>query len=182
MGWTCALFEYLVCYRSQQCHNSSLADPVTGISLNSILAKGPCVLNDLFEILIRFRLYDYELISYVSIAYYMLLTGLLEMNVHRVLWRYGNINTAWRVFVFLTLIMGDRPAVCLMEIAAKVTVFIFVYIDLVAGRRLNKYRFGDDIWTGGSKSEAHRFKGVENVETLVCVGTMPQIVRSTHRI
>ena len=160
--------------------NSSLADPVTGISLNSILAKGPCVLNDMFEILIRFRLYDYGLISDVSKAYYMLLTGLLEMHVRRVVWRYGKKDTAWRIFVFLTVSMGDRPAACLMEVAVKMTVLIFGHIDLVASHRLNRDRFVDDIGTGGSKSEVERFKGVENVETLVCDGTMPQIMGSTH--
>ena len=35
--------------------NSSLVDPATGLSLNSILAKGPKVLNDMWDILIKFR-------------------------------------------------------------------------------------------------------------------------------
>jgi hypothetical protein len=64
--------------------NSSLADPKTGISLNSILAKGPKVLNDMFEILMRFRIYERALISDVSKAYYMLLTGELEKHVRSV--------------------------------------------------------------------------------------------------
>ena len=118
------------------------------------------------------------MISDVSKAYYMLLTGLLEMHVRRVVWRYGNTDTAWRIFVFLTVGMGDRPAACLMEIAVKMTVLIFGHIDLVAGRRLNKDRFVDDVGTGGTKSEVQRFKGVENVETFVCDGTMPQIMGS----
>ena len=115
--------------------NSSLKDPVSGISLNSILAKGPNVLNDMFEILIRFRLYDCGLISDVSKAYYMLLTGILEMHVRRVLWRYGQVDSNWRTFAFLTVGMGDRPAACLMEVAVKMTVQIFGHIDLVAARR-----------------------------------------------
>ena len=86
--------------------NSSLADPVTGISLNSILAKGPCILNDMCEILVRFRLYVNGLISDVSKAYYMLLTGILEMHVRRVVWRYGKTDSDWRIFVFLTVGMG----------------------------------------------------------------------------
>ena len=160
--------------------NSSLADPVTGISLNSILAKGPNVLNDMFEILIRFRVYLDALISDVSKAYYMLLTGLLEQHVRRVVWRYGKTDAVWRVFVFLTVGMGDRPAACLMEIAVKMTVQIFGSIDLVAAHRLNKDRFVDDIATGGTKAEVERFKGVENVDTMVCDGTMTKIMGKTH--
>ena len=55
-----------------------------------ILAKGPKVLNDMFEILLRFRLYDKGLISDVSKAYYILLTGELEKHVRRVL---GSMET-----------------------------------------------------------------------------------------
>ena len=138
--------------------NSSLADPVTGISLNSILAKGPKVLNDMFEIVLRFRLYDKGLISDVSKAYYMLLTGELEKHVRRVLWRYGDTRSRWRIFVFLSASMGDRPAACLMELAVKLTVLIF----------------------GGTESEVARFKGAENIETMMCEGTMSQIMEKTN--
>ena len=160
--------------------NSSLADPRTGISLNSILAKGPKILNDMFEILVRFRVYERALISDVSKAYYMLLTGELEKHVRRVIWRYGKTGTKWRIFVFLTLSMGDRPAACLMEIAVRMTVLIFGHIDLVAAYRLNRDRFVDDIATGGTAAEVERFKGVENLETMACDGTVSQIMGKTH--
>ena len=35
--------------------NSSLVDPETELSLNSILVCGPCCLNDMWEMLVRFR-------------------------------------------------------------------------------------------------------------------------------
>ena len=160
--------------------NSSLADPATGISLNSILAKGPMVLNDMFEILIRFRVYERGLISDVSKAYFMLLTGEVEKHVRRIVWRYGKTGTKWRIFAFLTVGMGDRPAACLMEIAVKMTVLIFGHIDLVAAWRLNRDRFVDDIATGGTQAEVERFKGVENVETMTCDGTVSQIMGKTN--
>ena len=160
--------------------NSSLADPVTGISLNSILAKGPKVLNDMFEILLRFRIYDKGLISDVSKAYYMLWTGELEKHCRRVVWRYGNTGTRWRIFGFQTVGMGDRPAACLMEIAVKLTVVLFGHIDLVAGSRLNRDRFVDDVASGGSAEEVKRFKGEENIETMECDGTMPVIMGKTN--
>ena len=82
--------------------------------------------------------------------------------------------------MFLTVGMGDRPAACLMEIAVKMTVLIFGHIDLVAGRRLNRDRFVDDISTGGTQAEVVRFKGVEDGVTMVCDGTMTQIMSKTH--
>ena len=78
--------------------------------------------------------------------------------------------------------IGDRPAACLMEVAVKMTVQIFGHIDLVAARRINRDRFVDDISTGGTLEEIKRFMGTENMETLVCDGTMPRIMGSTHLV
>ena len=110
----------------------------------------------------------------------MLLTRELEQHVRRVVWRYGKTGTQWRVFVFLTVSMGDRPAACLMEIGVKMTVMIFGHIDLVAGGRLNRDCFVDDISTGGTQAEVVMFKGTEDVVTMACDGTMPQIMSKTH--
>ena len=73
--------------------NSSLIDPSTGLSLNSILAKGPKALNDIWEVFVRFRNQEVGLSGDISKAYYQMLTGTLEMHVRRVLWRNGKAGT-----------------------------------------------------------------------------------------
>ena len=60
--------------------NSSLIDSSTGLSLNSILAKGPKTLNDLWEVFVRFRNQEFGLSGDISKAYYQMLTGRLEMH------------------------------------------------------------------------------------------------------
>ena len=60
--------------------NSSLADPETGLSLNSILAKGPMYLNDMWEILVRFRSQEVAVIGDITKAYYQMYTGPMEIH------------------------------------------------------------------------------------------------------
>ena len=46
--------------------------------------------------------------------------------------------------------------------------------------RLNRDRFVDDIATGGTQADVEWFKGVENVETMACDGTVSQIMSKTN--
>ena len=64
--------------------NSSLIDPETGISLNSILAKGPMALYDTWDISVRFRHGEYGLTADISKAYYQMKTGAIEKHCRRV--------------------------------------------------------------------------------------------------
>ena len=155
--------------------NSSVTDPRTGISLNSILPKGPKMLNDCWEVLLRFRSYDYGLISDISKAYYQMLTGELEFHVRRVMWRHGDKTQQWKIYGFRVVSMGDTPAACLLEIVITITVHMFGKTDLVAAHRLKWDRFVDDLTSGGTKEEVSRFKGEEK-EDQKYTGTMPQIL------
>ena len=101
--------------------NSSLVDPETGLSLNSILAKGPMYLNDMWEILVRFRSYEAGLIGDISKAYFQIQTGPVESYCRRVLWRFGEVGTPGRIFAFKVVSMGDTPAANFMEITKRKT-------------------------------------------------------------
>ena len=101
--------------------NSSLTDHKTGISLNSILYKGPLQLNDLYELFIRFRSYPYGLTGDISKAYHQILTGPLEKHTRRVLWRYSQ-DEPWKIYGFQVLSMGDAPAATIMELTRNLTI------------------------------------------------------------
>ena len=53
---------------------------------------------------------------------------------------------------------------------------MFKHIDEVVADKIKNDSFVDDLSTGGTKQKCVRFKGVGNVETLVCEGTMPTIL------
>ena len=156
--------------------NSSLVDRSTGLSLNSILAKGPMYLNDMWEMLVRFKHQEYGLTGDISKAYYQMYTGPLEKHVRRVLWRDNKVGTPWRMYGFTVVSMGDTPASCFMELTRKRTASMGGNLDPPAAERIKKDAFVDDITTGGRKAECVRFKGVEDPVTLRCDGTIPQIL------
>ena len=133
--------------------NSSLKCPKTGLSLNSILAKGPNLLSDLWSLMVRFRGHKYALISDITKAYHSLKTELLEMHLRRIVWRSGDVSQKWRVYGLLVVAFGDRPAAALLEIVIKITVQMYGNIDPMAARRIENDMFVDDVVTGGELEE-----------------------------
>ena len=154
--------------------NSSLSDR-KGLSLNSILMKGHDTLSDQWDVLSRWRTYEIALCSDVTKAYYSLRTGEVEKHVRRVCWRYGNLDNQWKVFGFRTVSFGDRPAAAFLEIAIRRTAEMHKAIDPVASQRIQNDRYVDDLSTGGSPDEVHRFVGDEH-EDFQCNGTIPSIL------
>ena len=66
-----------------------------------MMMKGPNVLGDIWELLMRFRGYRYGLVSEISKAYHSLKTGMLEKHLRRVVWRHGKKGAVWKVYAFL---------------------------------------------------------------------------------
>ena len=156
--------------------NSSCPDPVTRESLNSIMAKGPNCLADQWEVLLRFRNYEVPLTSDVTKAYHSMETGLLEKHLRRIIWRDCDKDAKWRVFAYIVVSFGDRPAAVLLEICIKRTIELFGHLDPEVAMKILRDRFVDDIATGGSLEQVLRYMGAENKETLQCDGTMPTIL------
>ena len=156
--------------------NSSLEDPETGLSLNGIMASGPKALNDTWEITVGFRHEEKGLSADISKAYYQMKTGPIEKHIRRVLFRHGEVGTPWKIYGFEVVSMGDCCAATFMELTKRGTCDMFKEIDVVAARKIAEYSFVDDITTGGTSAECARFKGNMNPDTLVCDGTMSQIL------
>ena len=127
--------------------NSSLSDR-RGVSVNSILMKGPNTLSNTWEILNRWRIYEIAMWSDVTEAYYTLHIGEVEKHVRRVVWRYGDHSQLWRVFAFCTVSFGDRPAAILVEVAIKKTAEMFWTIDPEAAHKIMTDRYVDYLTSG----------------------------------
>lgn len=162
--------------------NSSLKTPGNPHSLNSITAKGPNMLVDPYKILIRYRHYLKSLNSDITKAYYQLHTGLLEKHVRRVLWRNCDKSAKWKIYGYIVVAFGDIPAAVFLEICFRMTITMFGHVDLMAAFRLHEDHYVDDITTGGTEAEVTRFKGTEDPETLICDGTMPQIMMGANLV
>ena len=154
--------------------NSSCKDPVTKKSLNDILAKGPNMLSDPWEILLRFRNYKYALATDVTKAYHQLRTGLVEKHTRRVLYR-ASPHEEWRTFGFECVSFGDRPAAAILEVSLREIAERFKHIDPEAALLMLIDRFVDDMPTGHNSIDTiNRFRGkiLDNYQT---TGTLAAI-------
>ena len=156
--------------------NSSLKSPGNPYTLNNILAKGPNMMCDPYKILIRYRHYVKSLNSDITKAYYQMRTGLVEKHVRRIVWRNCDKTAQWNIYGYVVVTFGDIPAAAFLEICIRMTITMFGSIDTMAAHRLFQDHYVDDVTSGGSELEVRRFKGKEDPDTLLCDGTMPQIM------
>ena len=156
--------------------NSSLRCPISGMTLNELMAKGPNVLSSLWDTLLRFRSYRRGAIGDITKAYQSILTGMLEKHLRRVVWRFGKKGEPWRIFGFMVVTFGDRQAAVILEIVIRRTCTMFGSIDLDAAFKLYNDRMADDITTGGEAEEVNRYIGDLVEGTQERTGTMPRIM------
>ena len=75
--------------------NSSLVDPVTKLSLNDMMAKGPNILADMWKLLLRFRSYSVGLVADVSKAYHSK-AGQKSKKIPKFFWRVLEVGFSQR--------------------------------------------------------------------------------------
>ena len=154
--------------------NSSLSDR-KGLSLNSILMKGPNTLSDQWSILNKWRSYEVGLCLDVTKAYHSLCTGDVEKHLRHFLWRFCNLDSNWKVFAFSTVSFSNKPAAALLEIAVKKVAELYSNIDPVTANCIINDSYVDDFASGKSHVEVSRFIG-KKYEDLQCDGTFPTII------
>ena len=120
------------------------------MSLNSILVCGPCCLNDMWEMLVRFRHHECGLIGDISKAYYQKRTGPVEKHVRRVRRRDGKVGTHLRILGLTAVAMEDSPAANFMELTKNRSAMMFKHIDEVVADKIKEDSFVDDFSTGGT--------------------------------
>ena len=129
--------------------NSSFRDK-NELSLNDILMKGPNVLTNLLEILIRWRLHPVGFVADIAKMYHNVKTGQLEANVRRLLWRNYEQERPPDVYCFEVVTFGDRPAGCIAVSALKATADMFSSDSEQAADVLKEDTYMDDVVSGES--------------------------------
>ena len=124
-------------------------------SLNSILMKGPNILNCLFETLVRWRTWPVAFVGDIEKMYHNVETGDVEAHVRRLLWRSYETDRAPDVYVFRTVTFGDKPAGCIVMSALRATAEMFRSVSNEAANIIIRDSYMDDIVSGScSKEEA----------------------------
>ena len=140
--------------------NSSLANPVTGVSYNDILPKGPNALVPLFEALIRWRSYEKTVVWDLRKAYNTVVTYQEEMHARRLVWRWGIQGDAWTTYGIDRMHFGDRPAMCGLSVGLRMTAEAGSEIDPEAASMI-KLGYVDDGVGGGDQATVNRLIGEE---------------------
>ena len=81
-----------------------------GVSLNSFLYKGPCLIGNLLGVLLRFREEEVGFTGDISKMYLQIYLPESDTHVHRVLWRDLNVAESPKIYRLLRVTFGDKPS------------------------------------------------------------------------
>ncbi|XP_046555836.1 uncharacterized protein LOC124265089 [Haliotis rubra] len=81
-----------------------------GTSLNSFLYKGPCLIGNLYGVLLRFREEVVSFVGDISKMYLQILLPESDTQVHRFLWRNLDVNRKPQIYRLLRVTFGDKPS------------------------------------------------------------------------
>ncbi|XP_063990952.1 uncharacterized protein LOC135169656 [Diachasmimorpha longicaudata] len=139
----------------------------TGISLNETLHVGPTIQDDIFSLLLRFRLYPYVLTGDIEKMYRQVLVRPEDRKFQRILWRDGKEPV--RTFELNTVTFGLSAAPylairCLHQLAKDDG-----HLHPEAARVLQRDLYVDDLLTGTqTREEAIHLR--EELDKLVNLG------------
>lgn len=122
-------------------------------SLNDILLKGPSLLKDIFEVLVRWRTYPVAFIGDIKKMYHTVRTYPLEGHVRRFLWRGFDQSRDPDIYVFDRVTFGDRPAGCIVVTALHETAKMFESYNHEAALVILQDSYVDDIVSGAQSLE-----------------------------
>ena len=86
------------------------ASPYQGVSLNSFLYKGPCLIGNLLGVLLRFREEQIAFSGDISKMFLQILLPERDSQVHRFLWRNMETSREPSTYVLLRVTFGDKPS------------------------------------------------------------------------
>ena len=90
-------------------------------SLNDCLAKGPCLLNQLLGILLRFRQDRFAFIGDIRKMFHSIDIPIQDQMTHLFLWRDMNQEKNPDTYAMTAVNMGDKPASAIAQTALKMT-------------------------------------------------------------
>ena len=140
-----------------------------GVSLNSILLKGPDVLNQIRAVLLRFREGVFAAIGDIKKMYNSVWLEEEEVHVHRFLWRDSPQDEISEMAI-TRVNMGDKPSGCIAQVAMRETANLPQFSHLVDERSvIQDNSYVDDLLTSGN--DPRRLEQIlEGVETILRTG------------
>ena len=158
--------------------NSSLKNAGNGPSPNQNWPKGPNALKPMYQVFVRFRLYEVAIHFDLSKMFHSVRTGEPEQFKRLMVWRNGEKESEWKNYGWQVVAFGDRPASCTLEICKDLTAKAGEHIDPVAAKAITEDTYVDDGATGGDEETAQRMIGEVSIQddgSLSYTGTLSKI-------
>lgn len=136
-----------------------------GVSMNSILFKGPVVLNPIRAVLLRFREGEHATIGDITKMYNSVWLEEQEVHVHRFLWR-DSPEDEIEDYAVVRVNMGDKPAGCIAQVAMGETARLPQFSDMKEERRvIEEDSYVDDLLMSQNDPQCldEILKGVERI-------------------
>ncbi|XP_076301551.1 uncharacterized protein LOC143219488 [Lasioglossum baleicum] len=168
-----------------------------GLSLNDVLLVGPTIQDDLFSLIIRFRLHNYVLTADIEKMYRQVLVQQDDAAYQKILWR-ENINEQIKIFRLDTVTYGTASASFLAiralhqlvqdegthyPLASKSIINDFYVDDLLTGASTYEeaVKLRDELLKLTSKAKFHLRQWASNEPTLL-KGLVDKSSKDTHEI
>ena len=137
-----------------------------GMSLNDCLAKGPCLLNELLGILMRFRQEQFAFIGDISKMFHSIEIPVHDQMTHLFLWRDMQLDKSPETYAMTALNMGDKPASAIAQIALRMTAEEAAGEFPEASEMIMRNSYMDDI-PASAKSKEAGIKIMKDTETIL---------------
>ena len=139
----------------------ALRNCYTGPSLNQCCPRPPNSLNDLYQVLLRWRSYETSCVFDLSKAYNVIRTGDFEKFLRLQLWRFGDTSKDWAIYGYASVAFGDVAASLILELAKNRVADrgLELGMDPVAVEKLKQDVYVDDYCGGGEHEEVLRMRG-----------------------
>ena len=141
-----------------------------GVSLNSFLYKGPCLIGNLLGVLLRFREDLVGLVGDISKMYLQILLPEEDTFVHRYLWRDLDESQDPRIYALQRVTFGDKPS---PDMASFVMIRIANENEPHYPRAaviLKRDRYMDDL-INSTKSQGEAAKSMSEVDSVLATGS-----------
>ena len=141
-----------------------------GISLNSVLAKGPdAYLNNLLGLLLRWREGAVAVVGDIKKMFHSVHLETTEQHCHRFLWRDLEVDRKPDIYMMLRVNMGDRPAPAICTEALYSTAEKFKSDSPEAAAALRQSTYVDDILDSFPDIQSAK-QTIEEVEKMLLKG------------
>jgi hypothetical protein len=141
-----------------------------GISLNSFLYKGPCLIGSLLGVLLRFREEAVAFAGDISKMFLQILLPESDCQTHRFLWREMETSRKPTTYVLLRVTFGDKPSPDMASFVMLKMAKEHRQTAPEASKIIERDRYVDDL-IHSCPSISDAFKRITDIEKILGTGS-----------